>query len=154
MVARYSSWLLAIDCKAHISLSIVTLTSIEGSSLQLVAPLAFKSKADAVYDELERRILRGDLPPATTLNQVQLAAMLQVSTTPLRETLRKVGDRRAAPVGGASRNYCRAVVSCGVSGSLGSAPKLGPNRCGLGRSTVYVKRSVPDAGSGRGGVGE
>lgn len=72
------------------SMSIATLASIEGPTLQLVAPLAFKSKADAVYDEIKQRILRGDLPPATTLNQVQLAAMLQVSTTPLREALRRL----------------------------------------------------------------
>lgn len=55
-----------------------------------VQPLAFKSKADAVYVEVRRRILDGEIAPASSLNQEQLAATLQVSTTPLREALRRL----------------------------------------------------------------
>jgi DNA-binding GntR family transcriptional regulator len=55
-----------------------------------VRPLAFKSKADAVYQEIRQRILDGKLLPSSTLNQEQLAATLEVSTTPLREALRRL----------------------------------------------------------------
>lgn len=55
-----------------------------------VRPVAFMSKADAVYAELRRRILDGEIPPSSSLNQEQCAAMLGVSTTPLREALRRL----------------------------------------------------------------
>jgi len=55
-----------------------------------VRPLTFKSKADAVYQEIRQRILDGQLLPSSTLNQEQLAATLEVSTTPLREALRRL----------------------------------------------------------------
>jgi len=55
-----------------------------------VRPLAFKSKADAVYREVRQRILDGELPPGSSLNQEQLAMTLEVSTTPLREALRRL----------------------------------------------------------------
>ena len=45
---------------------------------------------DAVYDELRRQILSGRLGPTTQLRQEQLAAQLGVSTTPLREALRRL----------------------------------------------------------------
>jgi DNA-binding GntR family transcriptional regulator len=52
--------------------------------------LANQSKSGAVYVELRRRILEGDLQPGSPLNQEQLAAELGVSTTPLREALRRL----------------------------------------------------------------
>jgi len=55
-----------------------------------VRPLVFKSKADAVYREVRQRILDGELSPGSSLNQEQLAATLEVSTTPLREALRRL----------------------------------------------------------------
>jgi DNA-binding GntR family transcriptional regulator len=48
------------------------------------------SKADAAYLELRARILDGRLPPASALNQEQLATEFGVSTTPLREALRRL----------------------------------------------------------------
>jgi len=68
----------------------VDATNLPGHQLPRVNPLAFKSKADAVYVEVRQRILDGELPPASSLNQEQLAATLQVSTTPLREALRRL----------------------------------------------------------------
>lgn len=52
--------------------------------------IKYRSKADAVYDELRRQILSGNLAPAFTINQESLAATLGVSTTPLREALRRL----------------------------------------------------------------
>jgi DNA-binding GntR family transcriptional regulator len=49
-----------------------------------------QSKSAVVYLELRRRILDAELAPAVALNQEQLAAELGVSTTPLREALRRL----------------------------------------------------------------
>jgi DNA-binding GntR family transcriptional regulator len=49
-----------------------------------------QSKSAAVYIELRRRILGAELAPGSAINQEQLAAELGVSTTPLREALRRL----------------------------------------------------------------
>jgi DNA-binding GntR family transcriptional regulator len=54
------------------------------------SPVTYQSKSSAVYAELRGRILDGSLPPSMALNQEQLAAELGVSTTPLREALRRL----------------------------------------------------------------
>src|SRR5215475_14503790 len=43
---------------------------------------------EVVHDRLRRAILRGELDPKVPISQVQLAARLGVSRTPLREALR------------------------------------------------------------------
>lgn len=48
------------------------------------------TKADAVYMELRDRILRGILAPGTAIGQDALAESLGISTTPLREALRRL----------------------------------------------------------------
>jgi DNA-binding GntR family transcriptional regulator len=53
-------------------------------------PLAYATKAEAVYDEIRRRILSGVLEPAAHLNQDALAPELGVSVTPVREALRRL----------------------------------------------------------------
>jgi DNA-binding GntR family transcriptional regulator len=53
-------------------------------------PLRFATKAEAVYDEIRMRILRGILPPASPLNQDALAPELGVSVTPVREAVRRL----------------------------------------------------------------
>lgn len=53
-------------------------------------PIVYRSKAHVAYLELRSRIVTGDLKAGATLNQEQLAAELGVSTTPLREALRKL----------------------------------------------------------------
>jgi DNA-binding GntR family transcriptional regulator len=57
-------------------------------------PIAHQSKSGAVYAELRQRILDGALAPSAQLNQEQLAAELGVSTTPLREALRRLESER------------------------------------------------------------
>jgi DNA-binding GntR family transcriptional regulator len=41
-----------------------------------------------VHDELRNQILRGEIPPGTSMSQVQLAELLDAGRTPLREALR------------------------------------------------------------------
>jgi DNA-binding GntR family transcriptional regulator len=53
-------------------------------------PVAYQTKTDAAYAELRRRILDGDLPPLSSINQEEIARSLGVSTTPLREALRRL----------------------------------------------------------------
>jgi DNA-binding GntR family transcriptional regulator len=48
------------------------------------------TKADAAYVEIHRRIVEGELPPGTVLDQGALARDLNVSTTPVREALRRL----------------------------------------------------------------
>jgi DNA-binding GntR family transcriptional regulator len=52
--------------------------------------IRFTTKAEAVYEEIRRRILRGVLPPASPLNQDALALELGVSVTPVREAVRRL----------------------------------------------------------------
>ena len=52
--------------------------------------LANLTKAEAVYRETKWRILTGALPPATAVNQAELAAEFQMSPTPVREALRRL----------------------------------------------------------------
>jgi DNA-binding GntR family transcriptional regulator len=54
------------------------------------APLQFATKAEAVYEELRRRILSGVLQPAAPINQDALAPELGVSVTPVREAVRRL----------------------------------------------------------------
>ena len=53
-----------------------------------------ETKADAAYRELRRRIVDGSLEPGSRLDQEMLAAALGVSTTPLREALRRLEAER------------------------------------------------------------
>src|SRR3954467_9638404 len=52
------------------------------------APLATKS--DLAYARVRRLILSGDLEPGTVLPQAALARAIGISTTPLREALRRL----------------------------------------------------------------
>jgi len=56
------------------------------------------------YEEIRRRIMDGDLPPGAPLSEYQLAELLQVSRTPVREALKRLeheGIVRSAPNRGA-----------------------------------------------------
>lgn len=52
--------------------------------------MTHRTKTDATYVELRERILGGALAPGSALNQEELAALLGVSTTPLREAIRRL----------------------------------------------------------------
>ncbi len=58
---------------------------------ELARPLALAAdgqSVEAIHDHLRDAIVRGGLSPGSTMSQVQLAAQLGVSRTPLREALR------------------------------------------------------------------
>jgi DNA-binding GntR family transcriptional regulator len=50
----------------------------------------FRSKSSWAYDTVRGMILAGDLPAGSSLDQQALAARLGISTTPLREALRRL----------------------------------------------------------------
>jgi DNA-binding GntR family transcriptional regulator len=53
-------------------------------------PAVALSKNAYAYEELRRQILTGDIAQGSVLNQAQLAQEIGVSTTPLREALRRL----------------------------------------------------------------
>lgn len=59
----------------------------------------FLTKAEGVYTEVRQRILRCEIAPGSFINQVQLADELQVSTTPLREALRRLNSEGLVQLG-------------------------------------------------------
>jgi DNA-binding GntR family transcriptional regulator len=54
------------------------------------APGLFVTKSDYAYTRLREGILAGDLEPGTVLHQPTLAKTIGISTTPLREALRRL----------------------------------------------------------------
>jgi DNA-binding GntR family transcriptional regulator len=54
------------------------------------ARVRFATKAEAVYGEIRRRILTGELEPGGPINQDALAPELGVSVTPVREAVRRL----------------------------------------------------------------
>ncbi|WP_273735213.1 GntR family transcriptional regulator [Mycolicibacterium septicum] len=97
------------------------------------------------FDAVRRAIINADLPPGSVVSQVQLAAQLNISRTPLREALRRLqseglleGDfnrrLRVAPLTVADLEQVAAMRI--VLESLGvqiSVPQLAPSR--LDRAT-------------------
>jgi DNA-binding GntR family transcriptional regulator len=59
-------------------------------SIEADIPMVGMTKARAVYSELRRKILNGELTPGHEVNQEAMAASLGVSITPLREALRRL----------------------------------------------------------------
>jgi DNA-binding GntR family transcriptional regulator len=57
------------------------------------------TKADYAYSEVRERIVSGALPHGAVLNQEALAAELDVSTTPLREAMRRLSSEGLVVLG-------------------------------------------------------
>lgn len=62
----------------------------EGPALHMQGAGMFLTKSDQAYDILRAMIVRCDLEPGSVINQVALARELGLSTTPLREALRRL----------------------------------------------------------------
>jgi DNA-binding GntR family transcriptional regulator len=52
------------------------------------------TKSEAAYQEIRRRIMDGTLVPGSVLDQEMLASALSLSTTPVREALRRLESER------------------------------------------------------------
>jgi DNA-binding GntR family transcriptional regulator len=50
----------------------------------------YETKSDFAYRQVRRRILSGELQPGAVLQQRELASQIGISTTPLREALRRL----------------------------------------------------------------
>ena len=59
----------------------------------------FSTKAEIVYSMVRERILQCKIAPGSFINQVQLADELRVSTTPLREALRRLNSEGLVQLG-------------------------------------------------------
>jgi DNA-binding GntR family transcriptional regulator len=55
-----------------------------------LTPLAFSTKSDLAYTRVRELVLSGDLAPGAVIPQATLAQTLGISTTPLREALRRL----------------------------------------------------------------
>lgn len=64
-------------------------TTARGSRLQ---PIARRRLGDVAYDEVRKRIVSGDFPMGSRLNEVRLANELGVSRAPVREALRRLAE--------------------------------------------------------------
>lgn len=89
---------------------------IEVSSMNAGAPGRFPvmlTKTDMAYWQVRQEILEGTLPPGTSLDQEALALRLGLSTTPVREALRRLESERLV-VGRAHRDTVVADLSLEV----------------------------------------
>jgi DNA-binding GntR family transcriptional regulator len=68
----------------------VMFTEAESARPMSLNPRPALTKSAYVYEELRRRVLTGELIQGQTLSQEQLASELGVSTTPMREALRRL----------------------------------------------------------------
>jgi DNA-binding GntR family transcriptional regulator len=68
-----------------------------------VSSVVTQTKAEAAYSQLRRLIIQGQLEPGTTIDQEQIAQRLGVSTTPLREALRRLEGERLLVVAAHTR---------------------------------------------------
>lgn len=64
---------------------------------EAVVPL--RTKSDAAYETVREKILSGEFPPGSVLNQATLAQTIGISTTPLREALRRLKAERLVELG-------------------------------------------------------
>lgn len=76
-------------------------------------PLRPVTKTDVAYLQIRQKIMEGDLPPEMSLDQEALAQSLGLSTTPVREALRRLESERLV-VSRAHRDTVVAPLSLGI----------------------------------------
>jgi DNA-binding GntR family transcriptional regulator len=59
----------------------------------------FSTKSDYAYAKVRELILSGELPPGAVINQENLARTIGISTTPLREALKRLQQRGMVELG-------------------------------------------------------
>ena len=74
------------------------------------SPIQALTKTDLAYLSIRQKILEGEFPPGTSVDQEALAAELGLSTTPVREALRRLEAERLV-VGRAHRDTIVAPLS-------------------------------------------
>ena len=111
---------------------------------------AFSTKSELAYSRVREQILSGELGPGVVLNQAALAHELGVSTTPLREALRRLAqqglvelgahrDARVAPLDPAEARDLLEVrqsldpLAAGLAAHRRTAADLAEIRAGLDR---------------------
>jgi DNA-binding GntR family transcriptional regulator len=62
-------------------------------------PPVFQSKSEYTYEVIKRQILSEELPPGSVVSQERMAADLGVSTTPLREALKRLATEGLVHLG-------------------------------------------------------
>lgn len=60
------------------------------TSTEIGSTPSFATKSDLAYERIKSAILAGEYPPGAALNQVLLAKAIGISTTPLREALKRL----------------------------------------------------------------
>lgn len=104
---------------------------------------------DTVYETLRSRIIDGSLPPGEVLSEVQLAEMLSVSRTPVRDAVRRLISENllVMPAKGAVRVYAPtaedlAEVYCTRATLEGMAARLAAMRSN--KAFVDLLRDICD----------
>jgi DNA-binding GntR family transcriptional regulator len=116
-------------------------------------PLAFRTKGQAVYEQLRDWIVHGRLGPGDAVDQERLAESLSVSRMPLRQALQRLESdglierqpHHTAVVTGFSQSDVRDIYAArsvleGVLAEKGSATLDGPGLVRL--AAIYVKMTV------------
>ena len=67
------------------------------------------SLRDQIYGILRKRILTGDLPPGTTIDEKAFADEFEVSRTPVREAVKKLTDENLVEVKAQSRTLVKPI---------------------------------------------
>lgn len=92
---------------------------------------AFHSKSDIAYTEVRERILTGDLRPDSVISQAKLATELGLSTTPLREALRRLAAEGLVVLGSHRDARVVPVDSEGARSLYEVRSALDPRACAL-----------------------
>lgn len=92
---------------------------------------AFHSKSDLAYAEVRDRILTGELRPGGVIAQAKLASELGLSTTPLREALRRLDAEGLVTLGAHRDARVVPVSSEGARNFYEVRSALDPRACSL-----------------------
>ena len=87
------AWNVALGDPLLIPLGASAETAVEGASDMEAAPLPHRTHSDRVFEEIERAIVKGEIPLGSRLGEEQLSGRFGVSRGPMREALRRLEGR-------------------------------------------------------------